>query len=282
MANMVGIDGIVKLPWLNKTNFLQTKFNLPELAARAIIDLHKQNYKFTAQFLKAVTEQSALQELLVDGRFVNAATTTGFTPLVLENLSRKLPFSIIVEDKVFALKEKAAQPASSPGIPHIRPPLTATAVEPAKLSPGERIEAAKEMERNQLKALEPQSLVGELRVAWAQKDPAAFLVAYIKLARLSFIKFSTDIDDVMVTMDEKEIPFIADAMQGKNTPGFSLIFSSGTAGERWHFKSPFDKDKPNIHYSPNGPYDFSDVFSRSLQGCPGFEVRGKHLFLYLE
>jgi hypothetical protein len=273
------MSGIVNFPWFSKSSFLQTKFSLPESSARAILDLHKKGYKFTDRFMKAFAEQPALQAFFTKER-IAIAETVGFSPPVLARLNEQLPFSMTVENKTIDLEEKENK--TQTGAPHIRPPIAAASIESASLSVEERIEAAKEMSPDQLQALEPKALVEELRAAWAKKDPAAFLVAYIKLARLSFVKFSRDISDVMVTMDEKELPSIADAMQGKATPGFYLVFSSGTAGERWYFKSSYDKDKPNIHYSPSGPYDFSEVFIRSLQGCPGFEARGDHLFLYLE
>ena len=276
------LEGIVQFPWFSKSNFLQSKFCLPEPVARAIIELHKHGYKFTEKFLGLVAQQPTLQAFFSKER-IDATKTSGISPSAIEKLNQKLPFLMVVENKTFDLKEKEGKAAASaPGKPYIRPPVAALSVEPANLSVAEKIDAAKEMSAAQLQALQPQALVEELRAAWAKKDPAAFLVAYIKLARLSFVKFGVDIKDVMVTMDEKELPYITEAMQGKDTPGFYLIFSSGTAGERWYFKSPFDKEKPNIHYSPSGPYDFSEVFIRSLQNCPGFEVRGKHLFLYLE
>jgi len=283
---MSGASGIFSFPWFkSKAGSLQSNFNLPVPVAQSIVELNRRGYKFTVEFLQSVAASPPLQKLFTEGRIMNAANV-GFPPEVMENLNRKLPFSMVIENKTFDLREKEASspiPSGStpPEKPSSKPPITAY-VEPPFARAEREIEEAKEIPIDQISAMQPQEIINGLRAAWKEKDSLAFLVAFIKLMRFSFLRSNNE--DIFIPMTYPDLRGIENVMQGGDSAGFYMIFSSGTMGTRWVFKSNDDPAKPYLVYLPGRPnYDYSDVFKKALDGCPGFKVdRGKYLYLYLE
>jgi len=283
---MSGASGIFSFPWFkSKAGSLQSNFNLPVPVAQSIVELNRRGYKFTVEFLQSVAASPPLQKLFTEGRIMNAANV-GFPPEVMENLNRKLPFSMVIENKTFDLREKEASspiPSGStpPEKPSSKPPITAY-VEPPFARAERELEEAKEIPLAEIAAMQPQAIINELRSAWQAKQALSFLVAFIKLMRFSFSQSTNE--DIFVPMTYPDLRGIENALQGGESAGFSMLFSSGTMGERWAFKSIRDLDKPYLVYVPSRPgYDYSEIFRKALTGCQGFDGnRGKYLYLYLE
>ena len=281
---MLSAGRVFSFPWFgNKATSLQSKFNLPVPVAQSIVELSQKGYIFTVNFLQGVAAQPELQKLFTEGRMANAAAV-GFRPETLENISKKLPFSIVIDNKTLDLKNKE-KPTSAPSgpmpleRPSSPPPITPYVESPTARAERE-IREARNIPLSQIAALQPQELINDLRTAWQKNDSLSFLISFIKLIRFSF---SQSGEDVSIMMGYHELKVIDEARQGKDTAGFFLHFRSGTAGERWIFKSPSDQDKPYIVYLPSGPYDSSEIFKKALAGCSDFKVdRGKYLYLYLE